>query len=99
MSTFFKKPWIIGVLSIVLIVLIFVVGLLTASVLERRTESLVAYSPTHPIRDFEPRNEIWGKNYPREFTSYRKTAEGNFKSKYNGNTLSDMLKGKGGRLQ
>lgn len=88
-----KKPWLYWVIFVCTIIVVFVLGLLAASIMERRSEALVAYSPTplKPLRDFEPRNEVWGANFPREYTSYLKTSEMNFRSKFNGNKLVDML--------
>jgi nitrite reductase (cytochrome c-552) len=41
--------------------------------------------------DLEPRNEIWGRNFPRQYESYRRTSETGFASKYNGSVMIDML--------
>jgi len=43
------------------------------------------------IKQSEPRNEVWGQNFPREYQSYMKTSESDFRSKYNGNAMIDML--------
>lgn len=91
MKIFDEKPWVKWVLFVSIVVVVFLVGLMTASIMERRTEALIAYAPVVPLMKNEPRNEIWGKNFPREHTSYMKTREMNFKSKHNGNKLIDML--------
>lgn len=70
---------------------VFLLGLLAANIMERRSEALIAYAPLKKIKPLEPRNEKWGEAYPNEFQTYLKTAEGEFKSKYNGNNLKDML--------
>ncbi|MEA1886968.1 MAG: ammonia-forming cytochrome c nitrite reductase subunit c552 [Bacteroidota bacterium] len=43
------------------------------------------------MSEFEPRNEEWGKNFPREYQSYLKTADTSFASKYNGSVWIDMI--------
>jgi nitrite reductase (cytochrome c-552) len=70
---------------------VFVLGALSARYLQREAERRYVYKPTVEIRAFEPRNQIWGENFPKEYDSYTKTAETNFKSKHNGNAPIDML--------
>ncbi|MBF0360328.1 MAG: ammonia-forming cytochrome c nitrite reductase [Oligoflexia bacterium] len=86
-----EKPWITWVSFVVALVTVFLLGLLAASIMERRSESLIAFAPKVKINELESRNKIWGENYPREYTSFLKTAEGNFRSKYNGSNLVDEL--------
>jgi len=86
-----QKPWLGWVLFLGTMVIVFMLGLLASSVMERRAEAVFAYTPQVEISDWEPRNEVWGKNFPREFQSYYQTQDGSFKSKYNGNSMIDML--------
>ena len=79
------------ILFIATIVVVFLLGLLSSSIMERRTETAYVFKPQVKIANWEPRNEVWGKNYPREYQSYMKNSEGDFKSKYNGNAMIDML--------
>jgi nitrite reductase (cytochrome c-552) len=44
-----------------------------------------------PINDPEPRNEVWGENYPREYETYLQTKDTNFASKHGGSQTIDML--------
>lgn len=88
---FDEKPWFGWALFGIAMVAIFVLGIFAASIMERRAEALIAYKPVEKIKDFEPRNEVWGKNFPKEYSSFLKTGEMNFESKYNGNKLKDML--------
>ncbi|MCB0496938.1 MAG: ammonia-forming cytochrome c nitrite reductase [Cyclobacteriaceae bacterium] len=78
-------------LFIATVIVVFLLGLLASSIIERRSETAYVYKPQVKINDWEPRNEVWGKNFPREFQSYRQTAQRDFKSKYNGNVMIDML--------
>ena len=71
--------------------LIFLLGVLATTIIQRRAEAVFVYTPQVQIDQFEPRNEEWGKNYPREYQSYMKTLDTTFQSKYNGNATVDML--------
>lgn len=83
-----KKNWVIfgGAIAIV-----FILGLFASTIMERRAETLVIFKPQVQLRDQESRNEVWGKNFPREYSTYIQTAQTSFKSKYNGNGVVDML--------
>jgi nitrite reductase (cytochrome c-552) len=86
-----EKPWVGWFLFLATIIIVFLFGLLASSIIERRSEALYAYKPTKEISQIEPRNRVWGENFPREFESYLKTADTSFRSLYNGNALIDML--------
>ncbi|NUM37406.1 MAG: ammonia-forming cytochrome c nitrite reductase [Candidatus Brocadiae bacterium] len=87
-----KKNWMLYAAFLGTTIFVFVLGLFAASIMERRVEAMIAYKPIKPMRDFEPRNHVWGANFPREFTSYLQTAQVSFKSKYNSSDAVDMLK-------
>jgi nitrite reductase (cytochrome c-552) len=86
-----KRPALAWLLFFATIVVVFLLGLLASSIIERRAEAAFVNVPKNKIAEFEPRNEVWGQNYPREFQSYYGTADTTFRSKYNGNTMIDML--------
>ena len=86
-----NKPYIAWVLFGVTLVVVFLLGLLAASIIERRTEAVFAYKPQVTYPDWEPRNAVWGNNFPREYESYYKTSDTLFSSKYNGSAFIDML--------
>ena len=86
-----KRPWLAWLLFIVTIIIVFLLGLLASSIVERRMEAAYVNVPRTPISQFDPRNEVWGANFPREFQSYMATADSTFESKYNGNVFIDML--------
>lgn len=86
-----KRPWIGWFIFGVTMVIVFLLGLLASSILERRAEAVFAYTPQVDFSEFEPRNEIWGKNFPKEYQSYLNTADTTFKSKYNGSAMIDMI--------
>ncbi len=86
-----SKPWIGWVLFGTTAVVVFSLGLLASSIIERRAEAVFVSAPKVKLAEYEPRNEVWGKNYPRQFQSYLRTADTTFRSKYNGNATIDML--------
>jgi nitrite reductase (cytochrome c-552) len=86
-----RKPIVNWLLFGATVVVVFLLGLLAASVTQRKAEATLVNKPLIKINDLEPRNELWGKNYPREFQSYYQTADTSFRSKYNGNAMIDML--------
>ncbi len=86
-----EKPWTGWILFIVTVGIVFLLGMLASSIIERRSEAIFAYSPEAKYSPFEPRNEKWGELFPREYDSYMQTADTGFKSKYNGSAMVDML--------
>ena len=86
-----EKPIIGWLIFFATILVVFVLGLLASSIIERRTEAVFAYTPQVKYDNLEPRNEVWGQNFPREFQSYYQTADTSFRSKYNGSAMIDML--------
>lgn len=86
-----KKPSLAWILFTATVVIVFLVGWLAASIMERRTEAMLQYQAVKPIADWEPRNEVWGENYPREFETYASTIDTSFRSKFGGNAPRDLL--------
>jgi len=86
-----EKPWKGWALFAVTVVIVFFLGLLASSIIERRAEAEFAYVPQVKYSQEEPRNEIWGENFPRQYQSYLKTADTSFRSKHNGSATIDML--------
>jgi nitrite reductase (cytochrome c-552) len=90
-NTIRRKPWLGWVLFLLTVVVVFALGLLASSVMERRTEAIYLNQQKVNIQTLDPRNEVWGQNYPREFESYYQTKDTTFRSKYNGNAKIDAL--------
>lgn len=86
-----EKPWFGWLLYTLTIVIVFLVGLLASNIIERRTEGNLVQQIVTPINEWEPRNEIWGQNYPREFETYKSTIDTTFASKHGGSATVDML--------
>ena len=85
-----NKPWLGWILFLGTAVVVFLVGLFASSIIERRGES-ATLQVVKLINDWEPRNEVWGENYPREFESYLKTLDTTFASKHGGSIKIDYL--------
>jgi nitrite reductase (cytochrome c-552) len=73
------------------VVVVFLIGLLASSILERKTEAVYTLQMVKPINEWEPRNEVWGENFPREYESYLKTLETDYASKHGGSKMIDYL--------
>ncbi|HNY01252.1 MAG TPA: ammonia-forming cytochrome c nitrite reductase [Bacteroidales bacterium] len=86
-----RAPWINWALFFGTLVIVFFLGLLASSIIERKAESEYVYKPKVNLSEYEPRNELWGENFPREYQSYLKTADTGFRSKFNGNAMEDAL--------
>ncbi len=86
-----RRPWLMWVLFILTVGVVFALGLLSASIMERRTETLYMNRPKVKIEPLEPRSEVWGTNYPNQYESWKSTLDTSFMSKYNGNANIDML--------
>ncbi|MBN2262147.1 MAG: ammonia-forming cytochrome c nitrite reductase [Prolixibacteraceae bacterium] len=86
-----EKPIVGWLIFIATIVIVFVLGLFASSIVERRAESVFVYTPKVEHSQFEPRNEVWGQNFPRQYQSYLKTADTTFRSKHQGSATIDML--------
>ncbi|WP_317165746.1 ammonia-forming cytochrome c nitrite reductase [Wenyingzhuangia aestuarii] len=72
-------------------VFVFLLGLLASSIINRKNEAKYKYLPKVKINENEPRNEVWGENYPAEYQSYIKTADTSFASYQGGSAKRDML--------
>ncbi|KAF0150802.1 MAG: cytochrome c nitrite reductase catalytic subunit NrfA [Ignavibacteria bacterium] len=85
-----EKPILGWVLFGATVVIVFLVGLFASSIVERRGESFTLQQ-VKPIAEWEPRNEVWGENYPRQFETYMNTRDTSFASKHGGSATIDYL--------
>jgi nitrite reductase (cytochrome c-552) len=83
-----KRLW---VLFIATAVGAFLLSMLANSIISRKAESKFAYTPQVKVSDNEPRNQVWGQNFPRQYQSFLKTADTSFVSYSNGSNMVDML--------
>jgi nitrite reductase (cytochrome c-552) len=86
-----EKPWLGWVIFLGTAVIVFFIGLFGASIMERRGEAQLAFQMTKKINDWEPRNEVWGENFPREYETYKNTMDTSFASKHGGSAKIDYL--------
>lgn len=87
-----KKPMIGWGIFLASMVAVFLLGLLAASITERRAE--IATIVANRIDQIEPgdtRSENYKNNFRREYDTWKKTQEMDFRSKYNGNAEHDVL--------
>ena len=67
---------------------VFVLGVLAASINERRAEiASVMNNKKVEITGIESVNEKFAPNYPREYETWTQTMDTSFQSKYNGNQM------------
>ena len=85
-----KRPWLGWLLFFGTIAAVFAIGLMASSIIERRKETY-RVDLVQPINDWEPRNAVWGVNFPRQYESYLKTRETEFRSANGGSAEIDYL--------
>ncbi|MDR1039530.1 MAG: ammonia-forming cytochrome c nitrite reductase [Deltaproteobacteria bacterium] len=70
-----------------------ILGLVAYLVGEKRAETASVFSNRKvEITGIEPHNAVWGVNYPREYRTWAKTADMDFKSKHMGSEPQDTLR-------
>jgi len=86
-------PWILGgVIFAGVAVGVIVLGLLAATVTLRRAEVASIYNNKKvEITGIESKSGLWGQNYPREYETWKKTREMDFRTKHLGNMFEDAL--------
>lgn len=86
-----KHRWLGWLLFLGTALIVFLLGIFASTIIQRRTEATVMNVPLYALDKFEPRNDIWGMAYPREYARYKEMADTSFSSKYNGNVFRDAL--------
>ena len=86
-----ERSWLGWVIFLATVLVVFLLGMLASSIIQRRAEAVFAYTPEVTFSENEPRNSKWGELFPREYDTYMKTADTTFRSKYNGSSMVDML--------
>ncbi len=86
-----RKPMLNWIIFLVTVVVVFAAGIFTASIMERRAEKAARLQIVREIPEWEPRNEIWGENFPKEWESYLKTLDTSFSSAHGGSAKIDYL--------
>ena len=86
------KSWQGWLLFFITIAVVFVLGMLASSITERRAEIASVFTNKKvEIKGIEPKNEVFEPNYPREYATWKETADTSFQSLYNGNKAVDVL--------
>jgi nitrite reductase (cytochrome c-552) len=86
-----EKPWMGWLVFLITVGGVFVIGLFAHSIVERRAEEKLMFQMVQPIADWEPRNEVWGENFPREYETYMSTSDTTFRSQHGGSAFRDIL--------
>ncbi|MFS4455102.1 ammonia-forming cytochrome c nitrite reductase [Maribacter sp. 2304DJ31-5] len=79
------------ILFIITVIVVFLLGLLASSIINRKNEARYKFVPKVDISETEPRNEVWGENYPKEYQSFLQTSESEFATYQGGSAMRDML--------
>lgn len=79
------------VLFVVTIIVVFLLGLLASSILNRKNEARYKYTPQVTINPNEPRNAVWGENFQAEYQSFLQTSDTSFASFQGGSKMRDVL--------
>ena len=82
------KNW---VLFAVTVVVVFGLGLLASNIMNRKNEARFAYTPKVSIAENEPRNEVWGENFPKQYQSFLQTSDTSSATYQGGSAMRDML--------
>ena len=86
------KSWQGWLLFLGTMVVVFLLGMIAASVTERRAEvASVLNNKKVDIQGIEARNEIFADNYPRQYETWTQTDDTSFHSMFNGNHFEDVL--------
>ncbi|MDO4190632.1 MAG: ammonia-forming cytochrome c nitrite reductase [Bacteroidales bacterium] len=87
------KSWHGWTLFAVCMVVVFVLGLLASSLMERRAETASVFNNRQvKFNDtIEGRNDKFKTDFPREYETWAKTAETTFKSEFNSSEAVDVL--------
>lgn len=73
-------------------VIVFVLGLLAASMLERRAEVVSIFNNRKtPMEGIVADNEKFASDFPREYETWKQTADTTFKSEFNSSNIVDVL--------
>ncbi|HBO43472.1 MAG TPA: ammonia-forming cytochrome c nitrite reductase subunit c552 [Planctomycetaceae bacterium] len=72
------------------VVATFALGVLAASILQRREEAKASL-PLQPIAEYETDNSKWAVNWPRQYDSYRAGEESSSETKFGGAYPRDLL--------
>jgi nitrite reductase (cytochrome c-552) len=90
-QTIERRPWVGWLIFLLTVGIVFLLGLLASSIIERRAETTAIAVPEGKFDTFEAVNEKFKDYYPREYQSWLQTSDTGFRSMYGGNAMRDML--------
>jgi len=73
------------------VIVVFLLGLLSSSIVNRKAESKFAYMPQVEIDPNESDNAEWGKYFPKQYQSFKKTRDTAFASMNSKDGYKDLL--------
>ncbi len=73
------------------LVAVFAIGLLLASILERRAEGAQGQRVLQPVARWESDSSKWAANWPREYASWKATEQSDTHTKHGGSAMRDLL--------
>jgi len=85
-----RRPWVGWLVFGLTTIAVFILGLLFASILERRHEANI-HPPFVPIEELETDSSRWAANWPREYYSYMRMRDDVTETKYGGTFPRDYL--------
>ena len=86
------KAWQGWLLFVVAMVVVFCLGLVVASLSERRAEVASVFNNRRtPMEGIVSVNEEFQNDFPREYQTWRETEETDFESEFNGSEMVDVL--------
>jgi nitrite reductase (cytochrome c-552) len=86
-----KRPWIGWVLFLGTTAAVFFAGLFTYTIVERRAEGQFILAPMTDMDVLEPRPEVWGERFARQFNTYAEMVDESFASPHLGAGRDDLL--------
>lgn len=86
-----ERPWIGWIVFIITIIVVFLAGLFTYTIVERHTEAQFVFQPATDLDPLEPRLEEWGEAFPRQFNTYNRMADDSYVSPTLGAPREDLL--------
>lgn len=86
-----RRPWLGWLLFFGTMIVVFLLGVLTYTIIENRTAGQFAFTSTTTLDPMDPRAEAWAKFFPRQFGTYSQMADTSFRSKHLGSQRRDLL--------
>ncbi|MDK9700390.1 MAG: ammonia-forming cytochrome c nitrite reductase subunit c552 [bacterium] len=82
----------VGILPfLITVVVVFGLGLLLSSILERRNEASFKLQMAKPIGEWETDPAVWGENFPREYGTWKEMSQTTGRTKYAGDVPFSRL--------